>query len=120
MTAEWISIGLLALLVLFFVLDVASNRRRIPRPRPVPQRKPEVAVGPAPAEAPKPEVPAADAVPGETAPEPGDARVAEAPVEVETPEVSVFERIRQGLGKTRANLTSGLADLFSFGKKIDE
>ncbi|MBE02304.1 signal recognition particle-docking protein FtsY [Marinobacter lutaoensis] len=120
MTAEWISIGLLALLVLFFVLDVASNRRRIPRPRPVPQRKPEVAVGPAPAEAPKPEVPAADAVPGETAPEPGDARVAEAPVEVETPEVSVFERIRQGLGKTRANLTSGLADLFSVGKKIDE
>jgi fused signal recognition particle receptor len=120
MTAEWISIGLLALLVLFFVLDVASNRRRIPRPRPVPQRKPEVAVGPAPAEAPKPEVPAADAVPGETAPEPGDTRVAEAPVEVETPEVSVFERIRQGLGKTRANLTRGLADLFSVGKKIDE
>ena len=38
MTAEWISVGLLALLVLFFVLDIAGNRKRAPRPKPVPQR----------------------------------------------------------------------------------
>src|SRR5690606_24718616 len=36
------------------------------------------------------------------------------------PQLSVFERIKQGLGKTRASLTGGLADLFSVGKKIDE
>ena len=40
--------------------------------------------------------------------------------EPEAPQVSVFERIRKGLGKTRANLTGGFADLFSIGKKVDE
>lgn len=72
MTAEWISIGLLALLVLFFVLDVAGNRKRIPRPKPVPQRKPEIAKGPAPlseAEE-KPAEPAADIAPEAPAEEP--------------------------------------------------
>ncbi|KMQ76781.1 signal recognition particle-docking protein FtsY [Marinobacter subterrani] len=110
MTAEWISIGLLALLVLVFVLDIAGNRSRVPRPRPVPQRKPEVAKGPAPEpEASGNEAPAAVA----PAPEP------EKTLEPE-PQVSVFERIRQGLGKTRANLSGGLSDLFSLSKKIDE
>lgn len=108
MTAEWISIGLLALLVLIFVLDIAGNRSRAPRPKPVPQRKPEVAKGPAPAEA-KPE--AVEAPEPVATPEPA--------AEPE-PQLSVFERIKQGLGKTRASLTGGMADLFSVGKKIDE
>lgn len=128
MTAEWISIGLLALLVLIFALDIASNRKRVPRPKAVPQRKPEVARGPAPAAEPEqkgeaeapavkepeepapqpqPEVPQAEPEPAAPAPEP-------------EPQVSVFERIKKGLGKTRASLTGGLADLFSVGKKIDE
>ncbi|MCK7547749.1 signal recognition particle-docking protein FtsY [Marinobacter koreensis] len=128
MTAEWISIGLLALLVLIFALDIASNRKRVPRPKAVPQRKPEVARGPAPAAEPEqkgeaeapavkepeepapqpqPEVPQAEPEPAALAPEP-------------EPQVSVFERIKKGLGKTRASLTGGLADLFSVGKKIDE
>ncbi len=137
MTAEWISIGLLALLVLVFVLDIAGNRSRAPRPKPVPQRKPEVAKGPAPAEPAEKtstekasvEVPAAESAPAEARPE-----AVEAPEPVATPEpaaepepapepepqLSVFERIKQGLGKTRASLTGGLADLFSVGKKIDE
>ena len=137
MTAEWISIGLLALLVLIFVLDVAGNRSRAPRPKPVPQRKPEVAKGPAPAEPAKKtsaeeasvESPAEEAAPAEAKPE-----AVEAPEPVTTPEpaaepepapepepqLSVFERIKQGLGKTRASLTGGMADLFSVGKKIDE
>ena len=125
MTAEWISIGLLALLVLFFLLDIAGNRKRVPRPKQVPQRKPEIARGPAPvAPEPAPEAkpeavtetvePPQDVVP-EVAPEP----VAEPEPEPES-QVSVFERIKQGLGKTRASLTGGLADLFSVGKKIDE
>lgn len=125
MTAEWISIGLLALLVLVFVLDIAGNRSRIPRPKPVPQRKPEVAEGPAPepekreSEAPAPE-PQPEPV---TEPEPtSEAESAEEPQKAPEaePQVSVFERIRQGLGKTRANLTGGLSDLFSLSKKIDE
>ncbi|WP_354447707.1 signal recognition particle-docking protein FtsY [Marinobacter sp. MBR-99] len=142
MTAEWISIGLLALLVLFFVLDIAGNCKRAPRPKTVVQRKPEIARGPAPAE-PEPareepeavsaepgvqaqpeapvteeepvrEAPATDLVPEpEPAPEPE-------PTPEPEPQISVFERIRKGLGKTRASLTGGLADLFSVGKKIDE
>lgn len=134
MTAEWISVGLLALLVLFFVLDIAGNRKRAPRPKPVPQRKPEVARGPAPvpaepeAETEVPPEPAAKAAEPEAvqpavepapAPEPVPAAEPEVEREPET-RVSVFERIKQGLGKTRASLTGGLADLFSVGKKIDE
>lgn len=134
MTAEWISVGLLALLVLFFVLDIAGNRKRVPRPKPVPQRKPEVSRGPAPvpaepeAETEVPPEPAAKAAEPEAvqpavepapAPEPVPAAEPEVEREPET-RVSVFERIKQGLGKTRASLTGGLADLFSVGKKIDE
>lgn len=137
MTAEWISIGLLALLVLIFVLDMAGNRSRAPRPKPVPQRKPEVAKGPAPAEPAgktstekaSVEGPAAESAPAEAKPE-----AVEAPEPVATPELAVepepapepepqlnvFERIKQGLGKTRASLTGGMADLFLVGKKIDE
>jgi len=133
MTAEWIAIGLLALLVFIFALDLAGNRRRIPRPKPVPQKKPEPQPGAepiAPAEAPvqeKAEAPAVEPpveAPSEPAPdapaepepkpEPKPEPVAEAP------QLSVFERIRQGLGKTRATLSSGLSDLFAVGKKIDE
>ncbi|WP_375171093.1 signal recognition particle-docking protein FtsY [Marinobacter sp.] len=135
MTAEWISIGLLALLVLVFVLDLASKRSRVPRPQPVPQRKPDVAKGPAPAEPELKEAapsPAPEAEPAAVEPE---QPVAEAPTAVEpAPEpelqpepepepesqLSVFERIKQGLGKTRASLSGGLADLFSVGKNIDE
>lgn len=102
MTAEWISIGLLALLVLVFVVDLVGNRPPSPRPKSVPQKKPEPQPGATPrtGPAPEPEAP-------ESRPEP------------ETPQVSVFERIRSGLGKTRANLTGGFSDLFSVGKKID-
>ncbi|WP_341581069.1 signal recognition particle-docking protein FtsY [Marinobacter metalliresistant] len=122
MTAEWISIGLLALLVLVFVLDIAGNRSRAPRPRPVPQRKPEVAKGPAPAPGPESsesEAPPAIVPPSQAEPEPEAAPEPERIPEPE-PQVSVFERIRQGLGKTRANLTGGLSDIFSLSKKIDE
>ncbi|MEX0605771.1 MAG: signal recognition particle-docking protein FtsY [Marinobacter sp.] len=135
MMAEWITIGVLVLLALMFVLDIASNRKRVPRPAPVPQRKLESA----PVDEPKDE----EAVPVQKAP-PEDA-VEEAPappVEAEPelvekptapvpppepvpepepePAASVFQRIRSGLGKTRANLTSGLSDLLSGGKTVDE
>jgi fused signal recognition particle receptor len=136
MTAEWISIGLLALLVLVFVLDIAGNRGRVPRPKPVPQRKPEVAKGPAPepekgeSEAPAAAEPQPEPVAGpepepkpepepEPKPEPAPAEEPQKAPEPE-PQVSVFERIRKGLGKTRASLTGGLSDLFSLSKKIDE
>ena len=125
MTAEWISIGLLALLVLVFVLDIAGNRSRAPRPKPVPQRKPEVAKGPTPEpEKDESEAPAAEPQPEpvaepEPAPEPAPAEEPEKAAEPE-PQVSVFERIKKGLGKTRASLTGGLSDLFSLSKKIDE
>jgi fused signal recognition particle receptor len=123
MTAEWISIGLLALLVLVFVADLVGNRPR-PRPKAVPQKQPEPQPGAAPQPAPEAEQEpepqtdeaSAEASP-ESKPEPEPAR-AEPEPEPE-PQVSVFERIRNGLGKTRANLTGGFSGLFSSGKKID-
>ena len=124
MTAEWISIGLLALLVLVFVLDIAGNRSRAPRPKPVPQRKPEVSKGPAPEpeegeiEAPAAAEPQPEPV-AEPEPTPEPAEEPQKAPEPE-PQVSVFERIKKGLGKTRASLTGGLSDMFSLGKKIDE
>ncbi|MBU2873147.1 signal recognition particle-docking protein FtsY [Marinobacter salexigens] len=134
MMAEWISVGLLALLVFVFVLDIASNRRRVPRPKPVPQRKPEALKGPAPAAPVERKAP--DATPEPVPEEPAEAPAAPAPKTVAEPEpapepekipepeaapqLSVFERIKQGLGKTRASLTGGMADLFAVGKKIDE
>ena len=128
MTAEWIAIGLLALLVFIFALDLAGNRKRVPRPKPVPQKKPEPQPGAEPvapqAEAPSKEEAAEPAVaePAESAAPQPEAPVPEqAPEPVaEEPAVSVFERIRKGLGKTRATLSSGLSDLFAVGKKIDE
>jgi len=122
MTAEWISIGLLALLVLVFVLDIAGNRSRAPRPKPVPQRKPEVSKGPAP-EPEEGEIEAPAAAEPQPEPEPTpEPKPAEEPQKAPEPEpqVSVFERIKKGLGKTRASLTGGLSDMFSLGKKIDE
>ncbi|HEV8078458.1 MAG TPA: signal recognition particle-docking protein FtsY, partial [Marinobacter sp.] len=134
MTAEWISIGLAALVVLLFVLDLASNRRRVPRPRKFELRQPDSQAGPAPQTLPetkpKPDVEPAETTLAEPRPEPAPIvpepavpkpEVIPQPlVEPEPePQISVIERIRRGLGKTRASLTGGLADMFSAGKKID-
>jgi len=128
--AEWISIGLAALVVLLFVLDLASNRRKIPRPRAFELRQPDSQAGPAPQPLPeaKPE-----AEPTDTAlakpqskqapivPEPAAFKpeIVSQPLVEPEPQISVLERIRRGLGKTRASFTGGLADMFSAGKKID-
>ena len=120
--AEWILIGLLVLLVLAFIVDIARRRAAVPRPQPVPQREPEALPGPAPQPLNRGTsvTPAAEPVPAEK--EPVDSP-APAPQPVREPEpepkVSVFQRIRSGLGKTRANLGSGLSGLFS-GGKVDE
>lgn len=117
MTAEWISIGLLALLVLVFVLDLFGNRPPSPRPKAVPQKQPEPQAGAMPqtGPAPEPSAPADQAEPEAAAPE----AEPQPKTEPEAPQVSVFERVRRGLGKTRENLTGGFSDLFSVGKKID-
>ena len=113
MNPEWISLAVLALLVLVFVLDVAGRRRNLPRPKPVPQRKAEVDTAPA----------AAPVTPPPAAEEPVVAPPAQpvaAPVEEAAPPVSVLQRIKAGLGKTRSSLTAGLADLFAVGKSVDD
>ncbi|WP_166256825.1 signal recognition particle-docking protein FtsY [Marinobacter salicampi] len=125
--AEWISIGFLVFLVLVFVLELVGARRRMPKPKRIPQRKPEVGEGVKPQPKPEPE---AKEIPLPVEPEPEKAPVpapepekelpaVQKPKEVE-PTVSVFERIRQGLGKTRSNLSSNLTGLFSVGKTVDE
>jgi len=134
-TAEWISIGLAALVVLLFVLDLASRRRKIPRPHTFELRQPDVGAAPAPQPLPEAK-PAPDAEPADIAlaePQSEQAPIVAEPaapklevvprqalVEIEPePEISVLERIRRGLGKTRASFTGGLAGMFSAGKKID-
>jgi fused signal recognition particle receptor len=124
MTAEWISIGVLALLVLWFVLDIAANRRRVPRPEPVKLTRPKATGGAVPVGEAGEKQPAAGpaaetAAPAEAAEPLAEAPAPEVPAEPE-PAVSVFQRIRHGLGKTRESLSGGLADLFSVGKKIDD
>ena len=62
---------------------------------------------------PEPETPQAEAV----------AVPAEAPAQTEEPKkekVGFFGRIKQGLGRTRANLSEGLASLFMGKKQIDD
>lgn len=131
-TAEWISIGIAALVVLLFVLDLASRRRKIPRPRTFELRQPDSQAAPAPQPLPETK-PAPDAELADTAlaelqpkqapivPEPAvfKPEVVPQPLVEPEPQISVLERIRRGLGKTRASFAGGLADMFSAGKKID-
>jgi len=125
--AEWILIGLLVLLVLAFIVDVAGRRAAAPRPQPVPQRKPEALPGPAPKPLNRETTPDVAAEPEAV---PVDEETVVSPAETPQPapepepepekKVSVFQRIRSGLGKTRASLGSGLSGLFSPGSKVDE
>ncbi|MCA1770778.1 MAG: signal recognition particle-docking protein FtsY [Halomonas sp.] len=86
---------------------------------PAPERQPEpeaLVEQEAPPQAPEPvekaaEVPAVE-------PEPVRAALQEKPVAGE--KTGWFSRIKAGLGKTRANLTDGLADLFLGKKQIDD
>jgi fused signal recognition particle receptor len=135
--AEWIMTGLLALLVLVFVVELIGKRRNQPRPRPVPQREPESQEGAQPLnrEAPteQPPAPVADKTgTDEAVVEPAPAPTPEpepevkappakgAPPVAEAPPLSVFQRVKTGLGKTRANFGAGLADLFSTDKAVDD
>lgn len=90
MTAELFSLGLLIVLALFFVLDVVGRRRQLPRPELVVLR--------------------------EAAPTAGAVDLAPAVVEP----ANFMQRIRQGLDRTRASLTDGLATLFAGRKAIDD
>ncbi|MFC4258009.1 signal recognition particle-docking protein FtsY [Marinobacter lacisalsi] len=133
MMAEWILIGLLVLLVLAFVVDVAGRRASVPRPKPVPQRKPEALPGPRPepldresvspgvAPAGEQEVPVSEETVVSPAEEPQPVKEPEPEPEPEPEKkVSVFQRIKAGLGKTRQGLGSSLSGLFSVGRRVDE
>lgn len=99
------------LLLLGFALDVWSRRRQLPRPKRV-EQKPEEAPADTPqadAEAPEAEVKAP------AAPEPA------APVaEPELPAKTLFQRMQDGLSRTRGNLSEGLTGLFAGRKTIDD
>lgn len=111
--AEWILIGLLVLLVVWFVADVASRRANLPKPRQFELREPEAGPGPRPEST-------SDTAAATATPVASTETVADAVAEPEPePKLSVFQRIRQGLGKTRASLGGGLSGLFAPGKKVD-
>jgi len=117
MTAELILPALFVLLLLAFVLDVWSRRKQQPRPRPVTRRAAEAKEIPAPEPEAGPE-PESEAAP---APEPSPAPEPEpAPEPAPEPEKSLFQRMREGLGRTRGNLAGGLSSLFSGRSTIDD
>lgn len=119
MTPDMIMALLALLLLLGFALDVWSRRRQLPRPKPVVQRPSEEAPAEErPAEEPgeKRQTPTAEPAP-EPAPEP-PAAPAPAP-EPEEPK-NLFQRMREGLGRTRGNLAEGLTTLFAGRKTIDD
>ncbi|MFC2992206.1 signal recognition particle-docking protein FtsY [Halomonas tibetensis] len=94
-----------------------------PEPEREPERQPEseVVVEPgASRHAPEPveEVAKPPTMQAEPEPEPPRAALQEKPVAGE--KKGWFSRIKAGLGKTRANLTDGLADLFLGKKQIDD
>lgn len=149
---QLLNLGMLALLVIVFALDLYSRRSKLPRPKPVPQRKLEKQeakevprpeprepvpverreaappVEPQPVEPAPVEPPPVEPVPVEPAPVPAETKEPPPPVPVEPklpepkpPEpVTVFQRIRSGLGKTRAGFSESLSSLFRGRKTIDE
>ncbi|MAL98833.1 signal recognition particle-docking protein FtsY [Hydrocarboniclastica marina] len=124
---QWLDIGILALLVLVFVFDLISRRSVIPKPVPVPQRELERKPDEQAELERQPEPDQREAVPEqrEVVPAaekpPVPVEPPQPPVAVEPPEqVSVFQRIRQGLGKTRAGFAESLSGLFRGRKSIDD
>ncbi|MFI0474317.1 signal recognition particle-docking protein FtsY [Halomonas sp. HMF6819] len=81
-----------------------------------PERLPEVEPEPsAPEVEPAPTAPEIEPGPSAPSPSPQDK-----PVAAREEKKGFFARIKSGLGKTRANLTDGLADLFLGKKQIDD
>ena len=84
-----------------------------PEPEPVAESAPESASDKIVAE----QQPSANLKEPEPEPEPEPAAPIEAP---EQRKARLFQRIKQGLGRTKANFTGGLADLFRLAKEIDD
>lgn len=111
MNAELIFNALFVLLVAWFVVDLVRSRQQIPRPPRPPERQQRESVAEAPAQVPEAEAPAE--------PAPAEAEPAPAPEPEPEEPVSFFQRMREGLGRTRGQLADGLAGLFASNKKID-
>jgi fused signal recognition particle receptor len=103
---EYISIGVLVLLVVIFVVDMIRAQSGKPAPQPVSQRTPPAKPGQSP------NVPADVKTPLATIEKP---RLSEAPSKE-----NLFIRMKQGLGKTRSSLTDSLSTLFMGKKAIDD
>ncbi|XOZ32463.1 signal recognition particle-docking protein FtsY [Halomonadaceae bacterium KBTZ08] len=110
MNAELIFNALFVLLVAWFVVDLLRGRQQIPKPPQPPERQQRES-----REQP-PETPAEAEAPAEAEPA---APAAEPEPEPEEP-VSFFQRMREGLGRTRGQLADGLANLFATQKQVDQ
>ncbi|PID43725.1 MAG: signal recognition particle-docking protein FtsY [Proteobacteria bacterium] len=112
-TIELIFIALSGLLALVFVFDLVKSRRGIPKYKKVEQR-PKAEATTREAETVQPDSPVA---PPARAPEPEAVPPSTTPPA--SPPLSVMERIRQGLTKTRNGLTRNLSSLILGSKTID-
>ncbi len=123
-----IFIGLLAVLVLAFVVDMLGRRARVPRPRPFALEAPrEAALTQREAGVAQREPVTAQREAVTTPREMAATEAAERELKAASPVVgavevprSLFERVKDGLHRTRANFTDNLASLFSGRKSIDK
>ncbi|TVP54267.1 MAG: signal recognition particle-docking protein FtsY [Halomonadaceae bacterium] len=106
------------LLLLGFALDVWSRHRQLPRPKRVEQRPEEELVDSGEAAADAGEAAAVAEAKQEAAPLPEP--VAEPVPELEVSAKTLFQRMQEGLSRTRGNLSEGLSSLFAGRKTIDD
>ena len=121
---QWAGLAALALLAIALWMAIKARKRDAPSARAERQgEKPPVEQEQEPTEEQPGEAPPAD---GLQNPEPLQTEeiqqtpLPEKPTEEVVQPITVLERIRQGLGKTRNNLTTGLSTLLRGGKTIDE
>lgn len=111
MNAELIFNALFVLLVAWFVVDLIRGRQQIPKPPQPPERQRRQPAEQESAAASEAQASAGQA-PAKPEPQPAPEPEPEEPV-------SFFQRMREGLGRTRGQLADGLANLFATNKQID-
>ncbi len=121
---QWAGLAALALLTIALWMAIRARKRSAPSARTEPRREKPLAEQASQATTEKPsEESSVNALQNTAQPQAEEIQqtpLPEVPIEEISQPVTVLERIRQGLGKTRDNLTTGLSTLLRGSKTIDE
>lgn len=121
---QWAGLAALALLTIALWMAIRARKRSAPSARTEPRREKPLAEQALQATTEKPsEESSVNALQNTAQPQAEEIQqtpLPEVPIEETSQPVTVLERIRQGLGKTRDNLTTGLSTLLRGSKTIDE